>query len=136
MNATIVGLVVGLLLVVLTVALILVGGSKDKNLMEASSQGNAAVVTPPQKMGMDTGRVDDLTIIEGIGPKISGLLRQHGITTFAQLAVTDIAVLENILKTNDLQFVKPDSWPKQARLAAEGKMAELKALQETLIAGR
>jgi len=79
---------------------------------------------------------DDLVIIEGIGPKIAALLKEHGIATFAQLAATEVGVLEKLLKENKLQFAKPDSWPEQAKLAAEGKMEELKALQEKLVAGR
>lgn len=79
---------------------------------------------------------DDLVIIEGIGPKIAALLKEQGISTFAQLAATDVAVLEKLLKDNKLQFAKPDSWPVQAKLAAEGKLDELKALQEKLVAGR
>jgi predicted flap endonuclease-1-like 5' DNA nuclease len=79
--------------------------------------------------------VDDLTLIEGVGPRIVGLLQQQGITTFAQLAAVDIPRLEQILQENHLQFIKPDSWPEQARLASQGKMTELKALQDRLIAG-
>ena len=80
--------------------------------------------------------MDDLTIIEGIGPKIASLLNQHGITSFAQLAGTPIPDLVKILQENGLQFVKPDSWIEQGRLAAEGKMDDLKALQDKLIGGR
>ncbi len=32
--------------------------------------------------------------------------------------------------------MKPESWPEQSRLAAEGKMEELKAMQEKLVAGK
>lgn len=79
---------------------------------------------------------DDLVIIEGIGPKIAAILKENGISTFARLAATDVVKLEKILRDHKLQFAKPDSWPKQAKLAAEGKMDELKALQEKLVAGR
>ena len=80
--------------------------------------------------------MDDLTIIEGIGPKIASLLNQHGITSFTQLAGTPIPDLEKILQENGLQFVKPGSWIEQGRLAAESKMDDLKALQDKLIGGR
>jgi predicted flap endonuclease-1-like 5' DNA nuclease len=36
---------------------------------------------------------DDLEVVEGIGPKIAGVLREAGINTFAQLAAADIAQL-------------------------------------------
>ena len=50
--------------------------------------------------------------------------------------VSDLSFLENLLKQNGLQFTKPASWAEQARLAADGKMDELKALQEKLTGGR
>jgi uncharacterized membrane protein len=39
-------------------------------------------------------------------------------------------------KDKGLMFLKPASWPEQARLAAAGKMDELKTLQDKLVAGR
>ena len=42
-------------------------------------------------------RVDDLVIIEGIGPKIAELLRRHGIDAFDKLARADVASLWAIL---------------------------------------
>jgi predicted flap endonuclease-1-like 5' DNA nuclease len=130
MNAGTFGLIIGLILAVIVVLLILFGG-KDKT--EVGPESAAVRSTPPVPA---VGKVDDLTLVEGIGPKIAGILNQHDIKTFAQLAATNVATLENILKENALQFTNPGSWPEQARLAAEGKMDELKALQEKLIGGR
>lgn len=80
---------------------------------------------------------DDLTRIEGIGPKISSLLQTAGITTFAQLAATDVSRLEQILTEADLRaLADPTTWPEQARLAAAGKWDELEALQDELKGGR
>jgi predicted flap endonuclease-1-like 5' DNA nuclease len=79
---------------------------------------------------------DDLVIIEGIGPKIASILKDAGIVTFAQLAASDVGKLEEILKANGLQFADPTTWPEQSRLAAEGKMAELQAFQDSLKGGR
>ncbi len=79
---------------------------------------------------------DDLTLIEGIGPKINQLLHQAGIQTFAQLATTEVERLRQLLDEADLRFIDPASWPEQAKLAAEGKMAELEALQARLKGGR
>lgn len=93
--------------------------------------------------GIATGRAapaavapDDLELIEGIGPKVSRLLREHGITTFAQLATTNVGHLERILREANLPMMDPRTWPEQARLAAEGKWDALKALQEELKGGR
>lgn len=80
---------------------------------------------------------DNLEIIEGIGPKIAGLLSQTGITTFAQLAQTEPERLVEILTAANLQrLANPGTWPRQAALAAEGKWDELTAYQQTLKAGR
>ncbi len=80
---------------------------------------------------------DDLTRIEGIGPKIAELLRKAGITTYAQLAETDVERLRQILdEARLLQIADPGTWPEQARLAAEGRWEELKALQDELKGGR
>ena len=79
---------------------------------------------------------DDLASLEGIGPKVNSLLQAAGITTFAELAGADVSRLEEILEANDLQFMDPASWPEQAKLAAEGKIEELQALQDSLKGGR
>jgi predicted flap endonuclease-1-like 5' DNA nuclease len=146
MSAQVTGLIIGLVLVVITVLLILVGRGRENAGIDAANRGpGAPIATSPGAQvpvavpvtgQLDHLAVDDLTLIEGIGPRIVGLLQQQGITTFAQLAAVDIPRLEQILQENHLQFIKPDSWPEQARLASEGKMTELKALQDRLIAGR
>ncbi len=82
------------------------------------------------------GKPDDLTILEGIGPKVNKLLRAHGISTFAQLAQTPADVIYTILKDNGLRFMDPETWPRQAKLAAEGKMDELQVLMDNLKGGR
>ncbi len=79
---------------------------------------------------------DDLTILEGIGPKVKKVLQAQGIETFSQLAEARIDKLKSILDANGLQFMDPASWPQQASLAAEGKMDELKALMDNLKGGR
>jgi predicted flap endonuclease-1-like 5' DNA nuclease len=80
---------------------------------------------------------DDLKVIEGIGPKISSLLQAAGITTFAQLAATDVSRLKEIIAQAGLSaLADPTTWPEQASLAAAGKWDELKALQDTLKGGR
>jgi hypothetical protein len=81
---------------------------------------------------------DNLKQIEGIGPKISQLLQDNGILTFAQLAETNPDRLWAILHEAGprFQLASPESWPEQARLAADGAWDELRALQDRLIAGR
>ncbi|MGH9892638.1 MAG: DUF4332 domain-containing protein [bacterium] len=63
---------------------------------------------------------DDLTRLDGIGPKISELLQQRGITTFTQLAETDVDRLRQILHEANLRMLDPRTWPEQARAAEAG----------------
>ncbi|MCA9688314.1 MAG: DUF4332 domain-containing protein [Myxococcales bacterium] len=79
---------------------------------------------------------DDLSKIEGIGPKLSTILRNAGITSFRRLAATEPARLKRILLDASLPIPDPTTWPEQAALAADGRWAELKSLQEGLNAGR
>ena len=81
---------------------------------------------------------DKLTLIEGIGPKIASILNNNGITTFADLADSKVAALTKILKDAGPRYSmhKPGSWPKQAKLARDGKMVALKKLQDKLDGGK
>lgn len=81
---------------------------------------------------------DDLTKIEGIGPKVQGLLNDAGISTFAELASRAPGQLSEILDAAGSIYKAMDktSWPKQAALAAEGKWEELQTLQDELVGGR
>jgi len=87
----------------------------------------------------EPAKPDDLAgKLEGIGPKIQEILYGAGIKTFAQLADTDVAHLEQILTTAGEQYrlADPSSWPEQARLVAAGDWAGLQTLQDSLIGGR
>lgn len=79
---------------------------------------------------------DDLTRIEGIGPKISSVLQAAGIATFVDLANADTAHLKQILVDAGLRIQNPSTWPEQAALAGAGRWEDLKALQGQLSAGR
>lgn len=82
---------------------------------------------------------DDLVIIEGIGPKIAGVLSAAGITTFSALAACDREKIRNILFSADPRLARisdPTSWPEQARLAASGDTVGLQKLQDSLKGGR
>lgn len=63
---------------------------------------------------------DDLTVVEGIGPKIDEILKQNGIRTYSQLARTDVSQLETILDKAGVSFcmADPASRPEQASWAA------------------
>ena len=73
---------------------------------------------------------DDLTIIEGIGPKIDSVLKSAGINTLYQLAAAGTSEIRHILRSADIQLADPATWAEQARLAAEGDFEALYALQD------
>ena len=81
---------------------------------------------------------DDFKKIEGIGPKIAGLLNEEGIITFADLSKAKQATLKKVLADAGSRYKMhdPTTWPTQAKLAAAGKTEELKKLQEKLKGGR
>jgi endonuclease III len=79
---------------------------------------------------------DDLTKIEGIGPKISATMQTARVTTFAQMADTSVERLAEILQVAQIRLGNPSTWPEQAKLAAEGQWEALKTLQDELDGGR
>ncbi len=79
---------------------------------------------------------DDFTKLEGVGPKISGLLNDNGITTYQQLADTSVEDLSGVLTDAGLRFANPESWPEQAKFAADGDWDGLAAYQQSLRGGR
>jgi len=81
---------------------------------------------------------DDLTVIEGIGPKIQELLYQYGIRTYNQLSDTDVTKLKEILAAagSQLAMHDPGTWPSQANLAANDQWEALKSIQGFLKGGK
>ncbi len=81
---------------------------------------------------------DDLTCLEGIGPKIAEKLQAAGIQRFHTLAQTPVARLQEILAAAGarIKLAVPDTWPEQAALLAAGDEAGFAALTATLTGGR
>ncbi len=79
---------------------------------------------------------DNLTKIEGIGPKVASVLNEGGISTFEQLANANVEDLQKMLNNAGLKMMDPGTWPEQARLAANGEWDALKKLQDELSGGR
>lgn len=81
---------------------------------------------------------EDLTKIEGIGPKVQELLYAAGIMTYAQLAAKTPEQLDEIMDAAGSIYKAMDetSWPKQAGLAAAGDWEALKKLQDELVGGK
>ena len=81
---------------------------------------------------------DDLTKVEGIGPKIAEVLTEAGLDTFAKVADSTPEAIREIMDAAGSQYAShdPATWPQQAKLAADGKWDELKAWQDELDGGR
>ena len=82
-------------------------------------------------------KADDLTKIEGIGPKAAEALVESGITTYAELAKADADDIKETLTeaSSTLAHLDPTSWPKQAKMAADGEWDELKEWQDSVKGG-
>ena len=103
------------------------------------AEGKTAEIEFETKAPQAPAEPDDLKRIEGIGPKLSSVLQEAGIVTFAQLAAANPEQLADILEAADprlLRLAHPASWPEQAALAAVGEWEALEALQGTLTRGR
>jgi predicted flap endonuclease-1-like 5' DNA nuclease len=79
-------------------------------------------------------RMNDLTVLEGVGPAIAHLCINRGITTWWSMANADISVLRSMLAEAGpkYQVHDPTSWPQQARLLANGEWTKFQRLAEAL----
>jgi large subunit ribosomal protein L27 len=101
----------------------------------AAEETQAEKKAPAAKKGP---KLNDLKIIEGVGPKIEQLLKEGGIETWEDLANASADRLKEILDAagSRYQVHDPSTWPAQAKFAMEGKFEELKEYQDMLIGGR
>jgi predicted flap endonuclease-1-like 5' DNA nuclease len=82
------------------------------------------------------GEPDDLTLIWGIGPRVSVALQGAGVSRFTQLADMDGDQILDVLRGAGVRLANTQSWPEQARLAAAGDWEGLKELHAELRAAR
>lgn len=75
---------------------------------------------------------NDLTVVEGIGPKIQELFQKNGVTTWGALSTTAVSKLQEFLDSKGERYRvhNPGTWPDQAKMAFEGKWTELKKWQD------
>lgn len=105
-----------------------------------SKKTTKKAVSKPKKKSTSkksTSKKDDLTIVEGIGPKSAEALVAAGIDTFAKLSKESEDNIKKVLSdaSSSLAHLDPQTWPKQAKMADEGKMEELKKWQDELQGG-
>ena len=105
--------------------------------LNALKKGKKIDLKAARAAGISIKSENDLTAIEGIGPKINDLIHADGITTFHALADTSPETLQKTLDNagSRYQMANPGTWPDQANLAANNRWPALKALQDVLVGG-
>ena len=120
------------------------GLSERKSEKQSGKEGDDAEKAPSKKKAevkkvveKSDEEADDLTKVEGIGPKISEIFQNSGISTFGDLAEKSEEELNTILADAGSRYASknPASWPKQAKMAADGKWDELKEWQDNVKGG-
>ncbi len=83
-------------------------------------------------------KLDDLKVVEGIGPKIEGLLHDGGIRTWSELSHASTERLQEILDAAGprYQVHNPATWPRQAAMLVSNDWSGFKTWTEELTAGR
>ena len=101
-------------------------------LAAAAPAGKTAKVRGKKRDGSD-----DLELIEGVGPKIAGLLKDAGINTFDALSKAPVDKVKEVLEAGGSKFnlAKPETWAEQAALAAKGDWAAFDKLTQELVGG-
>ena len=110
--------------------------SEPKAAAKTEAKKAAPKAKPAAKKA--TGKADDLKKIEGVGPKAAEAMVNAGLDTFAKVAKAKPEDIEAILAeaSSRLAHLVANTWPQQAKLAADGKWDELKELQDNLDGGR
>ena len=117
--------------------------SKAEPVKEETAKTEAAKEETPEKVEAKEEKkavkasADDLTKIEGIGPKAAEALVNAGLNTYEALAGGDPEKIKELLTeaSSRLAHLDPASWPKQAKMAAEGLWDDLKEWQEKVKGG-
>ncbi|TVR23603.1 MAG: hypothetical protein EA396_02975 [Anaerolineaceae bacterium] len=100
---------------------------------ESAVEPAAEAEVPPTT----AGGLQDLTRIEGIGPKYRDALIAAGVTTFAQLGEMSVERLVEIAEGAGMRrAASMETWAEQAQLAADRDWEALDKLQDKLNAGR
>lgn len=111
---------------------------ESKATSSAPVEEEVVATAKEEKPAPKKAKKDDLKLIEGVGPKIESLLKDAGFSTFAAVAAASYDDLKKVLDDagTSFQMHDPTTWPRQAQLAHEGKMEELKEYQEHLQGGK
>uniref|UniRef100_UPI003593D2A0 30S ribosomal protein S2 n=1 Tax=Pricia sp. TaxID=2268138 RepID=UPI003593D2A0 len=99
---------------------------------KATEDEEKSAPAPNKDVKAKTDKADDLTKIEGVGPKAAEAMVAAGIDTYANVAKADAEKIKEILteSSSRMAHLDPTSWPKQAQMAADGKWDELQEWQD------
>ncbi|WP_271423781.1 50S ribosomal protein L21 [Aequorivita sinensis] len=118
---------------------IVASGATPAKKEEAKKAASKSETKAPAKKAAPkkAAKADDLKKIEGVGPKAAEAMVAAGLDTFAKVAKAKPEAIATILSeaSSNLAHLVTDTWPKQAKLAADGKWDELKELQDRLDGG-
>lgn len=83
-------------------------------------------------------RLTELQKVEGIGPKIAGLLIDDGVKDLQDLSKAKITRLRNVLKAAGSRYsvADPGTWAEQAALGAKGDWKAMEKLKKVLHKGK
>ncbi len=107
--------------------------AKETKTDKADKPAKAAKAEPATLAAADatSGKVDDISLIGGIGPKMVKILTDNGINTFAQIAAwteVDIAKFDELCKPKG-RIVR-EEWVDQAKELMAGKAPRAKTDRE------
>jgi len=105
--------------------------------VKAAPKKEAPKAVAKKPVAKKATKADDLKKVEGIGPKIAEIFAAAGIDTFAKLAKASQKDLKAILEAAGSRYASknPGSWPKQAKMAADGEWDALKKWQDEVKGG-
>jgi predicted flap endonuclease-1-like 5' DNA nuclease len=108
--------------------------SQARRLSSLKEDNPEALISSEKPKSAPEDEADNLQLIAGIGPKIEMLLHERGIRRFQDIAKSDPQDLHTILEEADPKLLvrDPETWPAQARLAANQQWDVLKDYQEQL----
>ncbi len=116
--------------------LLMASGETKKPATRRSRRGGAKATTTSTASA--DAKSEDLTKIEGVGPKAAEALTAAGLSTFALVSASTPEAIKEILTSAEgrLGSLDPTTWVDQAKLAAEGKWDELKKWQDEMDGGK
>jgi len=108
---------------------------EEKPAEEKPAEAASADAEPKSPKGLG---VDDLKVVEGIGPKCEEALKAAGIATWKDLAASTPEKITEILAEAEGNFAGqvPTTWPKQAEMAVAGDWDKLEKWQDELDGGK